>query len=161
LRKNSVDLTLTSPPYGNLLRIIRPNFADKMLFKDTKNSGKKINRTMKNPQAYSTKKNDIGNMDYASYLDKLKVVFELTYHVGKKNSHAVWVVKDYRDIKNKSPYVNLHGDLIRLAEDANWKLWDIIIWDQSERRPLVVLGYPSKNFYANIGHSYIIILKKQ
>ncbi len=161
VKKNSVKLILTSPPYGNLLRIIRPKFADKMLFTDTKNKKTKQDRSIKNPQAYSKKKDDIGNMTYSDYLGKLETVFEDTLHVAKDGAYAIWVVKDYRDIKNKSPYVNLHGDIIDVAQNAGWKLWDIVIWDQAERRPLVVLGYPSKNFYANIGHSFIVILKKQ
>jgi len=159
VKKNSVDLILTSPPYGNLLRMIRPNFADKMLFKDK--DKKKVNRTVSNPQAYSNKKDDLGNMIYTNYLAKIQNICKLTFEIAKSNSYAIWVVKDYRDIKNKTPYVNLHGDLINVAQDEQWKLWDVVVWDQSERRPLVVLGYPSKNFYANIGHSFVIILKKQ
>ena len=100
-------------------------------------------------------------MTYSDYLGKLETIFEDTLHLPKDAAYAIWVVKDYRDIKNKSPYVNLHGDIIDVAQNAGWKLWDIVIWDQAERRPLVVLGYPSKNFYANIGHSFIVILKKQ
>ena len=159
LKKQSVNLILTSPPYGNLLRLIRPNFADKMPFVDETN--KKINKTVVNPKIYSEIKNDIGNLDYAEYLSKLEKIFNLTYQVAKNNSYAIWVVKDYRDMKNKIPYVPLHSDLITIAQKEKWILWDIVIWDQSERRPLVVLGYPSKNFYANIGHSYILIFKKQ
>ena len=41
VKKESVDLILTSPPYGNLLRLIRPNFADKMPFDDKKDKTNK------------------------------------------------------------------------------------------------------------------------
>lgn len=161
VEKESVDLILTSPPYGNLLRIIRPKFADKMLFTDKKNGNQKVNKEIKNPQAYSNLEDDIGNLGYPEYLKKIEEVFRLTYDVAKKGSYAIWVVKDYRDIKNGIPYVNLHGDLVNIATRQKWILWDILIWDQSDRRPLVVLGYPSRNFYANIGHSFIVILKKR
>jgi len=161
IKKESVNLILTSPPYGNLLRIIRPKFADKMLFSDTTNGNNKIDKSVTNPQAYSNVKNDFGNMTYSAYLENLQEIFKLTYQIAKNDSYAIWVVKDYRDIKNNIPYVNLHIDLINIAKSAQWTLWDIVIWDQSDRRPLVVLGYPSKNFYANIGHSYILIFKKK
>jgi hypothetical protein len=75
-------------------------------------------------------------------------------------SYAAWVVKDYRDLKAGVPYVNFHGDIIRVSEEAGFQLWDIRVYDQTKFRPLVVLGYPSRNYYMNIGHSYIVILKK-
>ena len=156
----SVDLILTSPPYGNLLRLIRPKFADKLLFID-KSNGQKISKELKNPQVYSDLDEDLGNMEYQNYLEKIGKIFDLTYRVAKKNTYAVWVVKDYRDIKNGIPYMNLHGDIINIATQNKWILWDIVIWDQTDRRPLVVLGYPSRNFYANIGHSFILIFKKK
>lgn len=159
LKKESVDLILTSPPYGNLLRLIRPNFADKMLFVNGKK--KKVSKSVANPKVYSEIKNDLGNIEYHEYLSKLEKIFNLTFQVAKNNTYAVWVVKDYRDMKNKIPFVPLHSDIIKIAQKEQWILWDIVIWDQSERRPLVVLGYPSKNFYANIGHSYVLIFKKQ
>lgn len=160
VEKSSVDLILTSPPYGNLLRIIRPKFADKTLFMD-KSNGKLIKKDVKNPQAYSDLKDDLGNMDYKNYLKIIDKTFDLTYKIAKKGAYAIWVVKDYRDVQDKVPYVNLHGDLINLATKNKWILWDIVIWDQTERRPLVVLGYPSRNFYANIGHSFILVFKKR
>jgi hypothetical protein len=69
-------------------------------------------------------------------------------------------VKDYRDLKSGVPYVNFHSDVIRAAETAGFTLWDIRIYDQTRYRPLVVLGYPSRNYYLNIGHSYVLIFKK-
>ncbi len=155
--KNSIDLIITSPPYGNLLRIIRPKFADKMLFSVGKEG---VDKSVENPKAYSNLKDDLGNMIYEDYLKRLKEVFRLTYDVAKKDVYAIWVVKDYRDMKDKVPYVNLHGDIIKIAQEEKWILWDILIWDQSDRRPLVVLGYPSRNFYSNIGHSFIVVFRK-
>lgn len=159
LQPKSVDLILTSPPYGNLLRLIRPKFGDKILFVD-KTNGKKINKELKNPEVYSDLEEDLGNMEYEDYLNHLEKLFELTYIVAKNRTYAIWVVKDYRDMKNNIPYVNLHGDIIKIATEKKWKLRDIIIWDQTDRRPLVVLGYPSRNFYANIGHSFILVFNK-
>lgn len=159
VKLESVDLILTSPPYGNLLRLIRPKFADKMKFTD-RDTMTKMDKTVDNPRVYSDLNDDLGNMPYPSYLTKIKKIFGLLYKVAKPDAYNVWVVKDYRDIKNGVPYVNLHSDLIKVAREKGWILMDILIWDQSDRRPLVVLGYPSRNFYSNIGHSYILIFKK-
>jgi hypothetical protein len=78
----------------------------------------------------------------------------------KPDHYAAWVVKDFRDLKGSIPYVNFHGDVIRIATEAGWTPWDIRIFDQTKFRPLVILGIPSRNFYLNIGHSYILIFKK-
>ena len=81
--------------------------------------------------------------------------------VTKDNCYTVWVVKDFRDLKNKKPLVNFHSDLIDIATEAGWTLRDIRIHDQTKYRPLVILGIPSRNFYLNIGHSYILVFKKE
>lgn len=159
VKLDSIDLILTSPPYGNLLRLIRPKFADKMQFKD-KRTMTEIDKAIENPKVYSDIENDLGNMLYPKYICEIGKIFEIIYKIAKEGAYNIWVVKDYRDLKNGVPYVNLHGDLINLAKEKGWVLIDILIWDQSDRRPLVVLGYPSRKFYANIGHSFILVFKK-
>lgn len=69
------------------------------------------------------------------------------------------VVKDFRDTRNKIPYVNLHGKIIECGERAGFLHHDLIIWDQNEQRSLVLLGYPSV-FYVNQNHSYLVVLRK-
>ena len=102
----------------------------------------------------------MGNLSYKEFFEVIDKVFEDIYYVLKDDCYAVWVVKDYRDFNHGKPYVNFHSDIIRSAEKAGFILWDIRIYDQTDFRPLVVLGYPSRNFYLNIGHSYILIFKK-
>lgn len=150
---NSVDFILTSPPYANLLKTIRGDFAYKW------REHSEID-PIKNPAPYSTADNDIGNMEYDRSLEALGGIMAECFAVQKPNSYAVWVVKDYRDLKRGLPYINFHGDMIRRAEDAGYTLWDIRIYDQTSFRPLVCLGYPSRNYYLNIGHSYMLVFKK-
>lgn len=150
---NSVDLIVTSPPYGALLKTVKGNFA----FKWREHSAIKA---VANPQPYSAHDADLGNLPYSEFMDVLVEVMSDTYDVLKDNSYAVWVVKDYRDLKSGVPLVNFHSDVIRAAEMAHFILWDIRIYDQTKYRPLVVLGYPSRNYYLNIGHSYILVFKK-
>ena len=149
----SVDFILTSPPYANLLKTIKGDFAYKW------REHSEID-PIKNPTPYSTNERDIGNMDYSDGICALASIMEKCFAVQKKNSYAVWVVKDFRDLKRKKPYINFHGDIIRCAEEAGYVLWDIRIYDQTNFRPLVCLGYPSRNYYLNIGHSYMLVFKK-
>jgi len=151
-KPNSVDFIITSPPYSNLLHKVQKKFLYKW---------KKFGKNEKpNAKPYSKVKNDLGNLDYDESLDEFEKVFSDTLKVLKNDSYAVWVVKDFRDLKNDIPYVSFHTDLISRATKVGWILWDIRIYDQTKFRPLVILGIPSRNFYMNMGHSYILVFKK-
>jgi hypothetical protein len=144
---------MTSPPYATLLKTVKGNFA----YKWREHSKLSV---VANPLPYSRHDADLGNLDYESFMEELAGVFKQSYAALKADSYACWVVKDYRDLKNNVPYVNFHGDVIRAAELTGFVHWDLRIYDQTKFRPLVVLGYPSRNYYLNIGHSYILIFKK-
>src|SRR5205823_5873399 len=112
-----------------------------------------------NPAPYSNHFADLGNMEYADFLDALSACLHELRRVQRQGSYAVWVLKDFRAVKEGIPYVNLHGHFIERAELAGFTLWDVRIYDQTTYRPLVCLGYPSSNFYLNIGHSYLVVLR--
>ena len=153
---NSVDFILTSPPYANLLNKIRENFADK----DYKNNPYK-NQSRKLAKPYSISEEDLGNLSYTEYLVEMKKIFGLLLQIAKQGAYNVWVVRDYRDLDNNLPYINLHGDLTKAATEAGWVLWDLIVWDQSNQRKLVRLGgNKSRRYYFNIGHSFILVFRK-
>jgi DNA modification methylase len=153
VQPNSVDFQITSPPYANLLKTVKGSFAYKWREHSSLN-------VADNPRPYSSDKRDLGNLDYDGFLSVVCNVFKDTYDVLKQDCYAAWVVKDYRDLKGNKPYVCFHMDLVQCAKEAGLTLWDIRIYDQTRFRPLVVLGYPSRNYYLNIGHSYILIFKK-
>ena len=152
LKVNSVDFLFTSPPYSELLKNVSGAFAYKWKEHSTLSS-------IKNPTPYSDTIGDLGNMPYGDYLSAITRVMTQTGRVLKPGAYSVWVVKDYRSVKTGIPYVNLHGDVIKCAESAGFQLWDIRIFDQTKFRPLVCLGYPSKKFYLNIGHSFILVFR--
>lgn len=154
IKPESIDFVITSPPYANLLNGIKGNFAAKWV------EHSKLN-ILENPKPYSSDSRDFGNLSYEDFLKDITNVFKDTFIVLKNDCYAVWVVKDYRDFKHAKPYVNFHSDIITCAEKAGFILWDIRIYDQTQFRPLVVLGFPSRNFYLNIGHSYLLVFKKQ
>jgi DNA modification methylase len=150
----SVDFVLTSPPYGSLLRQVKGSFAYKWQEHTTL-------RRIPNPAPYSEHPLDIGNLEYDQFLEAIREVLTQTYKAQRSGSYAVWVVKDFRALKADTPFVNYHGHFGELSEAVGFTLWDIRIWDQTKFRPLVCLGYPSKNFYLNIGHSYLMVLRKR
>lgn len=153
IEPNSVDFVLTSPPYATLLKTIRGSFG----YKWREHSDLSVQA---NPPPYSEHEADLGNLGYPDFMEEICNILRQCFVVQKPNTYSVWVVKDYRDLKAKTPYVNFHGDMIAAAELAGYVLWDIRIYDQTRFRPLVVLGYPSRNYYLNMGHSYILIFKK-
>lgn len=154
LGKETVDFILTSPPYATLLNSIKGNFA----YKWREHSKLDIKE---NPEPYSENKRNLCNLSYDEFFEEMDKIFRDLYYILKEDCYSVWVVKDYRDVDHGKPYINFHGDIIESAEKAGFTLWDIRIYDQTDFRPLVVLGYPSRNFYLNIGHSYIVVFKKQ
>lgn len=132
---DSVDFILTSPPYANLLNKIRENFADKdYIGNPYKNQSRKL------AKRYSKHEEDLGNVTYEEYLIKMKELYLSLNQIAKTGAYNAWVVRDYRDMDNNMPYVNLHGDMISVAQKAGWIMWNLIIWDQSRQRKLVHLG---------------------
>ncbi len=156
VKRNSIDLIVTSPPYSNLLN----NTLEKFGGSDyKKNIYKESKRKLAKP--YSTNEEDLGNQTWKKYCDSIGKIMKLLHNVAKEGSYNVWVVKDFRDMKEGFPYVNLHGKIIELATKKGWILIDVVIWDQSDQRKLVKLGGPkARRFYFNIGHSFILIFRK-
>ena len=150
--EKSADMLLTSPPYSNLLKTVKGSFAYK--WKDHSKLS-----SIRNPPRYSNLPKDFGNLDYDVYIERITDLMRSSALILKPRAYSVWVVKDFRNVKQNIPYVNFHGDIIRCAEAGGFQLWDIRIYDQTQFRPLVCLGFPSRNFYLNIGHSYILVFR--
>lgn len=156
LNPESINLTLTSPPYSNLLNNVAKEFAGSQY-------GKNIYRDSLRELAkpYSSDERDFGNMDWECYCRSIKTVMEDLHIVTHPGSYNVWVVRDYRDMPEHIPYVNLHGTIIESAQEAGWILTDITVWDQTRQRHLVKLGgLKTRRFYFNIGHSFILFFRK-
>lgn len=150
---DSIQLTLTSPPYANLIHIVED---------DRKNRHKKSAFVFENnatTKKYSDYNNDLGNMPLEQYKIVVEKIMEKLFRKTRKDGYCVWVVKDYRDMKNNIPYVDLHSVIASAGTKAGFKYHDLIIWDQNEQRKLVLLGYPSR-FYVNQNHSYLVVLRK-
>lgn len=139
LPPNSIDLTITSPPYWDILN--RRRSADRKVIRN-----------------YSNSSADFGNIsDYNQFLLSLQGVFSKVYKVTKPGRYCIVIVMDIRKNSNFYPF---HSDLAKKMEEINFSLKDIIIWDrQKEYNNLRPLGYPY-SFVVNKVHEYIMIFKK-
>ncbi|MFW6035303.1 MAG: DNA methyltransferase [Halothermotrichaceae bacterium] len=139
INKNVIDLTITSPPYWNILNQKRT--ADR---KGSKN--------------YSSKSKDLGNiLSYEDFLEEIKGVFKKVYSCTKDDGYCCIIVMD---IRKKNKFYPLHIDTVLIMEDINFELDDIIIWDRRhEYNNLRPLGYPYV-FRVNKTHEFILIFKK-
>lgn len=137
---NSVDLTVTSPPYWDILN--RKRSAD---YKAIRN--------------YSNSNIDFGNIkDYNQFLLSLQGVFRKVYKVTKPRRYCIVIVMD---IRKNSTFYPFHSDLANKMEEIGFSLSDIAIWDrQKEYNNMRPLGYPY-SFVVNKVHEYILIFRKK
>ena len=149
----SIQLTFTSPPYADLIHKVvedREKRHKHSAFVEMNNATTNV---------YSDNEADLGNMSLDEYKEKVVRIMKKIYSKTKPGGYNVWVVKDYRDIQNKVPYVYLHSAIAECGSKAGFVYHDLIIWDQNEQRALVLLGYPSV-FYVNQNHSYLVVLRR-
>lgn len=153
LADESVQLTFTSPPYADLIHKVvedREKRHKHSAFVEMNNATTNV---------YSNDDADLGNMPMEVYKDKVVRIMQKLYKKTKPGGYNIWVVKDFRDIQNKIPYVDLHSAIAECGSKAGFVYHDLIIWDQNEQRALVLLGYPSV-FYVNQNHSYLVVLRR-
>ncbi len=153
IRKDKIQLTVTSPPYADF---IHKSVKDRSTTHKTSVITYENNSTVK---PYSDHKQDFGNLPYNDFLLEIKNILKDNFEVTKPGGYSCWVVKDYRDTKNKIPYIPFHSDLANVGQDAGWLYHDLLIWDQTGQRRLVLLGYPSI-FYVNQNCSFIVVFRK-
>ena len=140
LKSESVDLSISSPPYWDILNQKRT--AD---YKDVRN--------------YSDSNVDIGNIaDYNEYLENLKQVYTEVFRALKPNKRCIINVMDLR---KKDKFYPLHIDVSRIMTEIGFELEDIIIWDrQHEYNNMKTLGYPWV-FRVNKVHEFLCIFWKR
>ncbi len=153
IRKDIIQLTVTSPPYADF---IQKSLKDRATVHKTSIIEHENNSTVKQ---YSEHEHDFGNLPYKDFLKGIKKILQDNFEITKPGGYSCWVVKDYRDTKNKIPYIPFHSDLASVGQEAGWLYHDLIIWDQTGQRRLVLLGYPSV-FYVNQNCSFIVVFRK-
>ncbi|AKL72409.1 Methyltransferase domain [Actinobacteria bacterium IMCC26256] len=153
LEPNSVQVTVTSPPYADF---IRRSVEDR---KKTHKTSRIVHDNNSKVKAYSDDTRDFGNLDYDKFLEDSRELFAALLPVTKPDGYAVWVVKDYR-LPPDRPYISMHSDIAKVAQEVGWLWHDLIVWDQNEQRRLVLLGYPTR-FYTNQNCSFLVVLRRK
>ena len=153
IEPSTIQLTVTSPPYANF---IQRSVEDRSKTHKTSIIALENNSTVKQ---YSEEDNDFGNLPYPQFLEQIKGILASNLEITLPGGYSAWVVKDYRDTKNNIPYIPFHSDLARAGEEVGWMYHDLIIWDQTAQRSLVLLGYPSV-LYTNQNCSFIEVFRK-
>lgn len=146
LEEGSVALSVTSPPYANMLNRARKN---KSLRGNLRN-----NKHYKQVQQYSNNQRDLGTMEPKQFAVALGEIYKglLPFHGPK--AHCVINITDLWWENKRIP---LHLYVIEALEKAGYELRNTIIWD---RRNLVnkvgIFGWPSN--YITLGTTLEYIL---
>jgi DNA modification methylase len=146
LDKNSVKLSVTSPPYANLLNRQRKN-------KSRRGEDRKNGQYMKVEQ-YSQKKNDLGTLDVTDYEDAMYQIYKGILPVMKPGAHAV---VNIADMWWEGQRVPLHMSIIKALVKAGYIFKNTIIWDRTNIvNRIGIFGWPSN--YITMGTTFEYIL---
>lgn len=140
IKENCLDLTITSPPYWDIMHQRRS--ADK-----------------KRSRPYSQAGDDLGNIPmYDQFIQEQKKVFRHVFRGTRPQGYLIVVVMDLRKGKDFYP---LHMDMAQAIVELGFTLDDMIIWDRGqEYNSLRPLGYPYV-FRINKIHEYLLIFQKR
>ncbi|GEM_PF-80651 len=146
LEDNTISLSVTSPPYANMLNRPREN---KSMRGDLRN-----NQHYKKVQQYSKNPRDLGTMEPKKFAEALGDIYKNILPLHKPKAHCVINITD---LWWKNKRIPLHLYVIEALEKAGYELRNIIIWD---RRNLVnkagIFGWPSN--YITLGTTFEYIL---
>ena len=146
LNENTISLSVTSPPYANMLNHKRLN---KSLRSDLR-----INKHYKTVQQYSNNPRDLGTMRLKEYIDTLAEIYKGILPLLKPKAHCVININDLWENNHRYP---THSYIIEAMEKVGYELRNIIIWD---KRNLVnrvgIFGWPSNYITLSTTFEYIL-----
>jgi DNA modification methylase len=150
LEPETVALTVTSPPYANMLN--RPRMNKSM------RGNLRQNEHYLKVQQYSANPQDLGTMESKKYAQTLGEIYKGILPLLKRKGHAVINVTDlwWKD-NNCGKRMPVHIYIIEEMQKAGYELRNTIIWD---RRNLVnkvgIFGWPSNYITLGTTFEYII-----
>ena len=143
LKKNSIKLVVTSPPYWNILHK-----------KDHKAKQERVANKL--DTQYSNDPKDMGNIaEYDVFVSELADTLALTRDSLVDGGHLCVVVGDFR---HKAKYYMFHADIAAAMEQRGFTLKGVKILYQRHKR-VFPYGFPY-SYVPNLHHQYIVILSK-
>jgi len=146
LKENTISLSVTSPPYSNMLNRARLN---KSMRADLR-----INKYYKKNLQYSNNPRDLGTMDPKKYAEALAEIYKEILPLLKPRAHCVINVNDLWENNHRYP---IHCHIIEEMKKVGYELRNVIIWD---KRNLVnkvgIFGWPSNYITLSITFEYIL-----
>lgn len=140
----TVALSLTSPPYANLLNRKRLN---------------KSRRNRKNEQylkveQYSQRPEDLGTLSIEQYEKAMTDIYAHLLPLHREKAHCVINVADMWWENRRVP---IHLHIVKAVQDAGFELRNTIIWDRTNIVNRVgIFGWPSN--YITMGTTFEYIL---
>ena len=146
LQPSSVSLSVTSPPYANMLNRKRKN-------KSIRGDRRK-NEHFDTVQQYSKNKRDLGTMPPKTFSIELAKIYKKILPIHKPKAHCIINITDLWWENKRIP---VHLYVIEEMQKVGYELRNTIIWD---RRNLVngagIFGWP--NNYITLGTTFEYIL---
>jgi DNA modification methylase len=146
LDEESISLTVTSPPYANMLNRKRLN-------KSRRGNLRKNDQYLKVEQ-YSNDSRDLGTMEPLAYASAIGEIYRKILPLLRPKAHCVI---NLTDLWWENKRIPVHMYVINSMQSVGYELRNIIIWD---RRNLVngvgIFGWP--NNYITLGTTFEYIL---
>ena len=146
IKQESLALTVTSPPYSNILNRPRKN--------KSRRGDLRKNEQFDKVEQYSNDPKDLGTMEAKPYAKAIGEIYKGILPLLRPKAHAII---NLTDLWWENKRIPIHVYTIEAMQDAGYELRNIIIWD---RRNLVngvgIFGWP--NNYITFGTTFEYIL---
>lgn len=146
LQENTISLTVTSPPYANMLNRRRKN--------KSLRGNMRVNEHYGKIQQYSNDPRDLGTMEPKNFAKALAEIYRKILPLHKPKAHCIINITDLWWENKRYP---IHMYVVEEMEKVGYELRNTIIWD---RRNLVngagIFGWPSN--YITLGTTFEYIL---
>lgn len=148
LHTNSVALTLTSPPYANMLNRKRLN----------KSRRQRKNYQYQQVEQYSQDKRDLGILSLDTYAREMASIYSNILPLLRPGAHCVINVPDMWWDDQR---VTIHVSLIDALREIGYEFRNTIIWDRTNIVNRVgIFGWPSNYITMGTTFEYLLHFRK-